>query len=475
MLQHLANLLPPDLQDQLKALLSTPGAKQAQSKTGDILKAAKFAVGPMIEDIGKLIKGLVTQGKAPTLDVLFKHVCVIGLNRSELLLQGESQPVFNENWQELVDDTMRRGLAMLFFAPRGLDGQPVNPYLFLATNGVEATTEADEEATMALAQQNLQGFALLDLCRMAPAAPNTVNILVAGDVLFHWDVKDNYILPTTSTSWVRDAEVVLKSYPRTTKANIYTQWDAELLHPTERISLFKLRDLPVDTSTWLNKPTAQEAYGTHLLVLSILMAIITGLGVWWQGSGLEGLNEELRIVEQQIPREGRLAELQKAITEQEKWLESRGVFFLAVKDMAHAIEASQMKMASFEVKVPDANEAPKQLVASVEAQKNAYQGWLQEEPVAKDILLSSAMLLGVRKPPAATFKIEGLISLKEQLKEYKRLFSNRALPQGKVVSSSTELLSRQDVSATLVTSETTKRPETEVEAPITLPTGGAEE
>jgi hypothetical protein len=51
-----------------------------------------------------------------------------------------------------------------------------------------------------------------------------------------------------------------------------------------------------------------------------------------------------------------------------------------------------------------------------------YEGWLQEEPIAKQVLLGSALMAAVRKPPSGnTFKIEGLVPLEPAWRDYKKL------------------------------------------------------
>lgn len=398
----MANLnLPPEIQQQAKRLWA--------------------AAGPVAAQVGRQLSALMSAGRAPTIGSTFKHICVVGLNRSELLLAGESNPVFGEAWQDLADDNLKRNLGLIFFAPRGLDGEPVNPYLFLAGDAV-ADPDTVDANTLGLAQQMMGSMGLLDLCRMPPASPNTVNILLAGDVLFHWDVKDNYVLPTSATSWTRDIEQVIKGYPRTTKAVIYTNWDTDLLVKTDRITIRPLSDLPVPDEVWLNKPTTQEKYGNHVLAVALLVASATAGLLHLQGRGIDELNEQLRIVEQQIPREGRFTELARAVTEQEKLLQKRELFYLSVKDSARAINSANMKFANFEVKAPDPQEPPTEYIVTIEAEKDVYQGWLQEEPIAKNLLLGSALMVAVRKPPSGNaFKIEGLVPLESTWREYKKL------------------------------------------------------
>lgn len=384
-------------------------------------------VGPWLAQAGKATEKLLTAGRLPTLGETFSHLCIVGLNKSELLLAGEKTPVFSENWQDLADDNLRRGLALMFFAPRTLEGTPVNPHLFLMGEG-KNDADANAEGSLAMAEQALQGMGLLDFCRMTPSDPNRLNMVLAADVLFHWDVHDNYVLPTTNLSWVRDVEQVLKGYPRTTKAVIYTSWETDLMPPSERITILPLRELPIDEAVWLNKPTFQDKYGSHVLAIALLVAT----GMWFmlhsQQQSIDAVNEELRMVEQQIPNQGRMGDLSKAVSEQEKFLQRRELFYLSVKDTARAITTSQVKFVNFEVKQADPQTTPKEYIATIEAEKGAYTGWLQEEPIAKDVLMASALMTAIRKPPANTFKLEGLIPLELVWKDYKRL-SKSAVPK----------------------------------------------
>ena len=105
-----------------------------------------------------------------------------------------------------------------------------------AYDGVE-----DEGDT--LAQQALGDIPLLDLCRMSTAEPNTLNILIVADIIFHWDVKDSYIQPTTPTSWVRDIKQIINGYPRTTTVNVYTNHDHDRLLDM-KVTPLAIRELP---------------------------------------------------------------------------------------------------------------------------------------------------------------------------------------------------------------------------------------
>lgn len=420
--------LPPQLDEKLKKLQEQlgplwqtwreQGLPVVQQVAGQVWGQLRVLGGEMAEKMAK-------SGPQGSIGEAFRHICVVGLNRSELLLQGESQSVFGDGWQELADENLRRNLGLVFFAPRGLDGRPVNPYLFLT--GELGTSEADDvgvvdDNTVQLAANMVGPMPLLDFCRMPPAEPNTVNVLLAADVLFHWDIKDNYVLPTTPTTWVRDIEQVLKSYPRTTKMVIYTQWETDLLPPNDRIRINRLRDVPLEPAVWLNQPTFQEKYGLHALGIGMLVLGVVLGGLWLQASGLESLEDELRLVEQQIPRGGQFNDIEKAISEQEKMFAKRELMSLVVRDVVRSIAKSEIKINNFEVKVAEQNEVPKQYLVTIDADAETYQGWLQQEPVARALVMNSALMEAVRKPPTPTgFKLEGLVDANVLGRNYKRL------------------------------------------------------
>ena len=420
--------IPPPLQDKLKPLVDKlePALKVWREQGLPVVRQVGGQVWDQLRALsGEMAEKMAKAGPQGSVGNAFRHLCVVGLNRSELLLQGESQSVFGDSWQELADESLRRHVGLIFFAPRGLDGRPVNPYLFLT--GELANAVADEEGladtnAIQLAANMVGPMPLLDFCRMPPAEPNTVNVLLAADVLFHWDIKDNYVLTTTPTTWVRDVEQVLKSYPRTTKMVIYTQWDTDVLPPSERIKILRLRELPLDTAVWLNQPTFQEKYGLHILVAGMVFLGLVFAGLWLQGRGNASVADELRLGEQQIPRGGQFNDIEKAIGEQEKMFAKRELMGLVVRDMARAVAKSEMKITSFEVKVAEQNEVPKQYLVTIDADAAAYQGWLQQEPIARSLLMNSAVLDAVRKPPTPNgFKLEGLVDAQGLQREYRRV------------------------------------------------------
>lgn len=407
--QQLVERLPGNLQSRVEQNLP-----MLERTAREVLHGTREFLGPLWTEAAFILAGMRRKVAATavtgTLGNTFRHVCFVGLNKAELLIQGESQPVFNDNWTDLTSDSMKRHTGLLFFAPRGLDGKPVNPYLFLMGENVPDEQDMVNPNTVALAEQQVGPVALLDLCRISKSEPNTVNMLLVADTLFHWDVKDNYVLPTTPTGWVRDVEQVMKTYPRTTRANLYTQWDTDLLPPSDRMTVRPVREMPLDDATWLNKPTLQERYGTHALVLGLGFAALTYAGLWYQGQQLQELSDQLSVIEQQIPRGGQFSDLERAITEQERMWRKRELFPLVTKDTARAIQKSGMQIKQFKVEVPGSDQPPKTYMVEIEATNDVYQGWLQQEPIARSLMLNSSVLDAVRKPATTSgFKLEGLV------------------------------------------------------------------
>lgn len=438
--EKLVKRLPPNLQQNLP---------QYQSAAQSTLKGAQEFLGPLWNELrvvmASVSKQLAKSGPSATVGNTFRHLCFVGLNKSELLLAGESQSVFNDSWSDLATDNIKRHTGLMFFAPRGLDGKPVNPYIFLVGENVPDDAEMVDPNMVSLAEQAVGPLALLDLCRISPASPNTMNMLLVADTLFHWDIKDNYVLPTTPTSWVRDVEQVLKSYPRTTRAHLYTQWETDLLPPSDRITVHQLREFPLDDGTWLNKPTLQERYGNHMMVLGIILAGLTYAGLWYQSSQLQELSDQLNTIEQQIPRGGQFSDMERGIAEQEKMWQKRDLFGLVVKDTARAIQKSGLKAQSFEVRVAEPENPPQTYVVNIDVKPDAYQGWLQQEPIARALILNSAVLDAVRKPPTTNgFKLEGLVDANQLARDYKPLASQLKVMPKSATTSPTEPAKGED-------------------------------
>lgn len=412
----------------------TPATAKLPPEVQEALSSLWQAVSPLFASAASSLRRAMASRRGTTLGMVFKHLCVVGLNRTELSFNEGTASIFGDNWFDITDDITRRNMGLLFFAPKDFAGEPVNPYLLLAGDGEQLPDDPDAaENAMAQAQAYMGSVPLLDLCRMSPAEPNTLNIVVAADVLFHWDIKGNYVLPTSGSSWVRDVQQVIKSYPRTTFTTLYTQWDAELLPTHERLTVQPLRSLPLGHHVWLNRPTVQQAYGNHVLALGLMLATAAAAYLWWFQAGLSDLNEQLRVVEQQIPASAKFGDFQRAVTEQEKMMLKRELFFFTVKDTARALSTTGFKTATFEVRNPQVQEPARQLLVTAEAVRDSYKGWLEEEPIAKKILLSSALMSAVRKPPGNTFKLEGLVELDKLWPAYKQLVSQRvaAKPQPK--------------------------------------------
>jgi hypothetical protein len=411
--------IPPHLRQKLNRQMEEklPLAKEFWRQFVQLMGPVLAEVRDMSAQFGKK---LMTTAGTTTLGNNFRHLAFVGLNRTELLLDGETQPIFGDNWQDVVNDNLKRHLALSFFAPRGLDGKPVNPYVFLMGEGTQEDSDVPDPSVIALAQQNIGNMALLDLCRIPPAAPNTVNVLLVADTIFHWDIKDNYVLPTTPTGWVRDLEQIIRSYPRTTRANLYTQWETDILPHSEKLTVHRLREFPLEPTTWINQPTLQEKYGGHSLVIGLIIAVATYIGLWYQQHQLDIITDQLNGIEQQIPRGGQFSDLERAITEQEKMWQRRDLFPLITKDTARAIQNSNMRITNFEVRVAEPNDPPVNYLVTVTAAQGAYQGWLQEEPIARSLVLNSALMNAIRKPPASNdFKLEAIINAKELSQEFK--------------------------------------------------------
>lgn len=466
--QKLIERLPASWQSKV-AHFDEHHLPQLQSNASKSLHGAKEFLGPLWIELRTILTGaskkLAKSGSSANLGGSFRNLCFVGLNRSELLLSGETQSIFNDNWNDLAGDNLKRNTALMFFAPRGLDGQPVNPYLFLVGEGTSDESDYTDPNAVALAQQAVGPMALLDLCRISPTAPNTVNMLLVADTLFHWDVKDNYVFPTSATSWVRDMEQILKTYPRTTRAHLYTQWDTDLLPPSDRITIHRLREFPLDDNAWLNKPTLQERYGSHMMVIGVAVAIAVYGALWMQGTKLQAVTDQLNVVQQQIPRGGQFSDLERAISEQEKMWNKRDLFGVVVKDTARAIQHTGMKVTSFEVRVDEPENPPVQYVVTIDAQPDAYQGWLQQEPIARTLLLNSAVLDAIRKPATPNgFKLEGLVNAAELAREYKPFASLvKVAPQA---SSATTVSGTAPAGASHATSQTALR------TPVNLPGDG---
>jgi hypothetical protein len=101
-------------------------------------------------------------------------------------------------------------------------------------------------------------------------------------------------------------------------------------------------------------------------------------------------------------------------------MQKRDLFALVTRDTARAVQRSGMQVNSVEVRVTDPDNPPVNYLVTLEGKPDVYQGWLQQEPVARAIMLSSAVFDAVRKPPSTgTFRLEGLVNAADLAREYK--------------------------------------------------------
>lgn len=353
-----------------------------------------------------------------TLGEKFKNLCFIGLNKVEYFPEHSEDSIFADSWRDVTDEQSRKNLALCFFAPRDLDGQPVDPYLFLS----DVEDGDDLEAAM-LAKQSFGGIPMIDLCRMKDNKPNSLHILVIADVIFHWDMKDSYIQPTSAVSWTRDIQQIIKSYPRSTEKVVYTNWESAKLE-SMGISVLPVKEMPLHIAAWLNKPSFQEKYGFGMLTFSLILAASAYLVNYQQNEILDTLNNRITQVRNDTPRGQNYEALEQAIFEQEDFMRYRKLTPIVVKDIAGAIQLSGAQIESYEIKNNNPNIPPEQLLVTIKTPKDAYKGWLQEEPIAKALAGQSVTLSAIRKPPGGnSLTLEGLVNLKsvqEMVENYKQ-------------------------------------------------------
>ncbi len=341
----------------------------------------------------------------------FKNICFTGLNRVEYLPDGSDQPIFGDSWQDVSDEQARRHMCLSFFAPRDLSGEPVAPEEILIDD------YSDEEVPDTLMTESIKHIPLMDYCRMPPADSNTVNFIVVADVIFHWDIKDNYLQPTSQLTWVQDIKAILKSYPRSYTKNIYTNWQKDKLEEL-RVNVLPLRESPVFSEVWLNMPSFQEKYGNIMLSIGILVSMMVFAITYMQDTKIQKLQADRNRVTQSIPSGQNFAVLSNMIRTQQQNMSYREYFPFILKDVSYAIQYSGMKIDSFELESPSPLDPPTNLLLTINADSDAYDGWLEEEPVAKSFLALSNTVKAVRRQPGnKKMKLEGLIPLRDAIKE----------------------------------------------------------
>ena len=344
----------------------------------------------------------------------FKNACFIGLNRVEFHPEG-GEPLFAETWMDLVDEGARRNMILGFFSPRDLNGDPMDP----STVIVGETAEA-EEAQQMMAQ--MRSIALFDFCRAAKASPNTMHAMLVADVIFHWDAQDNYIQPTSEDTWHSDLADVLRTYPRTTKKNLYTDWDTTGLKVGDEVQVRPLEELPLDTSMWINQPTLQEKYGTYMLLAGLVVAGLTYFGLDYQKSGTQEVYQQVQSLSRQANLNPNFRTIMDYVDKIEAYSRYRSLFSLVFKDVSLAVADSGFQADNYSIEVPNPNVPANSYIVKFEAKTDDYATYAEQEPIAKKIMASSLTIDKIRKPPTAPglarFTIEGLIPLPKVAKEY---------------------------------------------------------
>jgi hypothetical protein len=357
----------------------------------------------------------------------FKNLCFVGLNKVEFHPES-GEVLFAANWQDVVDEPARRSLMLGFFAPRDLTGDPVDPMTILGT-GEDTPPEA-------LAQM-YRNVALFDFCRIRPAAANTVNVLIVADAIFHWDVNDSYVLPTSTDTWVRNLQQILKQYPRSTTKNVYTAWDTSKAKELEA-NFYGVRELPFDTGMWLNMPSVQEKYANHALVAGVLAAGMAYGVVYLQDQQIKSIQQDISRAQQVVGgNAAAMLNVMEQINQQEQYMRYRTLISLIMKDLGLTLKDANLKLDSFGLDNSSPNTPPTALVASFKMQDRAYVGFQQQEPVAKLLLRNSAVLTAVRKPPGETnaLVLEGLIPLSDLGERVSSYLANVKNLSGAVLSS----------------------------------------
>lgn len=336
----------------------------------------------------------------------FKNRCFVGLNKVTFYTEG-GEVLTGDNWLELTDEQSRRSMMLAFFAPRDLDGEPMDPAAVLLEDG-------DEDADMDLLQQ-MKSIAMFDLCRSEKANPNTVHIALVADVIFHWDGQDNYIQPTSDDTWVTDLQAVLKGYPRTTEKHIYTDWEFPPKTELGEANTHPLEKMPLNQSMWINQPSFQEQYGGLFLITGVVLAVLAYVGLGYQSGKIDEINKQTQALNAQSRLYPNYSQLSQKVTTLENYNRYRGLFSFTFKDISLAAVDIDMSLESYTLQNPNPREAPEVLVTRLDVPSEEYPGFDQQEPLAKNLLKSSLTIQKIRKPAvppgAENFTLEGLIPL----------------------------------------------------------------
>jgi hypothetical protein len=236
--------------------------------------------------------------------------------------------------------------------------------------------------------------------------------MVVADVIFHWDINDSYIQPTSEDSWVKDLQQVLKSYPKTTKKTVYTNWKND--KTAELDATFEpLNNLPLDTNMWLNKPTIQERFGWPALAAGVAVAAGIYFMIDQQKRELGDLQRKTTMERQQSGFGDNFRQIVNQVQEQEQFMRFRYLYSLILKDVAMALANSNFEIGDFKVENPTPNIPSDVALVTITSKPRAYRGYLEQEPIAKELLKQSVTMLEIRKPPIDrdTLTLEGLVYL----------------------------------------------------------------
>jgi len=364
----------------------------------------------------------------------FKNLCFVGLNKVEYHPDGGDM-LFADSWMDITDEAARRNLMLAFFAPRDLNGDPLDPAIVLSND--IATPDGDEAGGGNSILPYLKGAALFDFCQIRKAEPNIVHIIAVADVLFHWDANDNYIVPTSSDSWVNDLNMVLKSYPRTTQKHLYTAWDTAAIGEIEGLEVHPLKEMPMDTGMWLNQPTLQEKFGFYVLLAGISIAVLTYTGLEYQQQDIKDIKSQISRLSKASNLSPNFRKIMENVQDIEAFMRYRGMFSMVFKDVGLAIKDADFKVANYTLENPKGTSPSDSLVVEIEAKPGIYKGFDEQEQAAKHLMQASLTIEAVRKPPTSPgdtrFKLEGLIPLdkvSEKIKDYQKRTEEAASRSG---------------------------------------------
>ena len=346
----------------------------------------------------------------------FKNQCFIGLNKVSFHT-ADGEVLIGDNWLELTDEQSRRNMMVAFFAPRDLNGEPMDPSTVLFSND-------DDEMNTDILQQ-MKSISIFDMCRVEKAVPNVVHIAVIADVVFHWDSKDNYIMPTSEETLLEDLKNVINDYPRTTKKHVYTDDGSLEKNELGEIELHPFSELPLDENMWINKPTFQEKHGTLLLIAGVLLAALTYGGLTYQEGKIDDINQKTQALSKGndlYPNYRALLQTVEVLEAQNRY---KGLFPFVFKDISLTVADINANVEEIALRTPTPNSVSDVLTTQLKFATEAYPSFDEQEPLAEDILRTSKTLTKIRKLSERSgtqfFSLEGLIPL-QQLEAQKQQF-----------------------------------------------------